>query len=203
MADGTIAWCDATHNSDLFWAVKGGGGNFGVVTSMRIRLHMVGQLMSGSIAFPWGDAPAVLERFSGLMQSAPDELAGAVILAAGPGGKPLVVVTPTWSGDRERGRRIVSEIESFGTPIFNKVGPMAASDLLALTDGKLVSGRGYEVATRWLPDLPPDVVSTLIGAYDDRTSPFRPSSCTISTAPRQGSRRRQQHSACGSLTSPR
>jgi hypothetical protein len=172
MADGAIAWCDATQNSDLFWAVKGGGGNFGVVTSTRIRLHRVGQLMSGSIAFPWGDAPAVLERFSGLMQSAPDELAGAVILAAGPGGNPLVVVTPTWSGDRERGRQIVSEIESFGTPIFSKVGPMAAADLLALTDGKLVSGRGYEVATRWLPDLPPDAVSTLIAAYDDRTSPL-------------------------------
>ena len=172
MADGTIARCDATHNSDLFWAVKGGGGNFGVVTSMRIRLHRVGELMSGSIAFPWGDAPAVLENFSGLMQSAPDELAGAAILAAGPGGKPLVMVSPTWSGDRERGRRIVSEIESFGTPIFSKVGPMAAADLLALTDGKLVSRRGYEVATRWLPDLPPDVVSTLIGAYDDRTSAY-------------------------------
>jgi hypothetical protein len=172
LADGSIARCDAAHNSDLFWAIKGGGGNFGVVTSMRIRLYRVGQVMSGSIVFPWGDAPAVLERFSGLMQSAPDELAGAVILSPGPGGNPLVVVTPTWSGDPERGREIVSEIEGFGTPMFNKVGPMAAADLLALTDGKLVSGRGYEVATRWLQDLPPEVVSTLIAAYNDRTSPF-------------------------------
>jgi hypothetical protein len=172
LANGTVASCDETRNSDLFWAVKGGGGNFGVVTSMRIRLHKIGQVMSGSIAFPWGDAPVVLERFSGLMQSAPDELAGAAILAVGPVGKPLVVVTPTWSGDPGRGRQIVSEIDSFGTPIFSKVGLMAAAELLALTDGKLVSGLGYEVATRWLPDLPPEVVSTLIAAYDDRTSPL-------------------------------
>jgi hypothetical protein len=172
LADGTIAWCDATQNSDLFWAIRGGGGNFGVVTAMRLRLHRIGQVMSGSIVFPWGDAPAVLERFSGLMQSAPDELVGAVILAVGPVGKPLVVVTPTWSGDPGRGRQIMSEVDSFGTPIVSKVGPIAAVELLALTDGKLVSGHGYEVATRWLPDLPPEVVSALIAAYDDRTSPL-------------------------------
>jgi len=171
LADGTVVWCDATHNRDLFWAVKGGGGNFGVVTSMGLRLHRVGEVLSGSIVFPWGDAPRVLERFSWLMQAAPDELAGAAILSLGPGGNPVVVVSPTWSGHPEHGRRIVSEIESFGTPIVSKVGPMAAADLLTLTDGKLVSGRGYQVATRWLPDLSADIVSTLIAAYDNRTSP--------------------------------
>jgi hypothetical protein len=171
LADGSIASCDATHNRDLFWAIKGGGGNFGVVTSMRLRLHRVGQVLSGSIVFPWDDAPVVLDRFSGLMQAAPDELGGAAILSLGPGGNPVVVISPTWSGDPERGRQIVSEIERFGTPIVSKVGPMAATDLLTLTDGKLVSGRGYEVATRWLPDLSPDIVCTLITAYDNRTSP--------------------------------
>jgi hypothetical protein len=171
LADGTIATCDATHNRDLFWAVKGGGGNFGFVTSMRTRLHRVGPVLSGSIVFPWGDAPVVLERFSGLMQAAPDELAGAAILSLGPGGNPVVVVSPTWSGDSELGRQIVSEIESFGTPIVSKIGPMATADLLTLTDGKLVSGRGYQVATRWLPDLSSDIVSTLIAEYDNRTSP--------------------------------
>jgi hypothetical protein len=171
LADGSIVSCGATNNRDLFWAVKGGGGNFGVVTSMRLRLYRIGQVLSGSIVFPWGDAPAVLARFSGLMQAAPDELAGATILSLGPGGKPVVVVSPTWSGDLERGWQIVSEIESFGTPIVNNVKPMAAADLLTLTDGKLVSGRGYKVATRWLADLSPEVVSTLIAAYDNRTSP--------------------------------
>src|SRR5215471_9871857 len=171
LADGSVVSCDANRDPDLFWAIRGGGGNFGVVTSMHLRLHRVGQVLSGSIVFPWGDAPAVLERFSELMQTAPDELAGAAILSLGPGGNSVVVVSPTWSGDPERGRRIVSEIESFGTPIVSKVGPTAAADLLTLTDGKLVSGRGYEVATRWLPDLSADIVSTLITAYDKRTSP--------------------------------
>jgi len=121
--------------------------------------------------FPWGDAPAALERFSELMQTDPDELAGSAILSVGPGGNPVVVIRPTWSGDPEYGRQIVSEIESFGTPIVSKVGAMAAADLLTLTDGKLVSGRGYQVATRWLSDLSSNIVTTLIGAYNDRTSP--------------------------------
>ena len=172
LADGNIARCDATHNSDLFWAIRGGGGNFAIVTSMHLRLYRVGQVLSGSIVFPWSDARAVLQGFSRLMHSAPDELSGAVILSVGPDGNPLALVIPIWSGDRERGQQIVSEIESFGTPVFNKVSPMPAADLLTLTDGKLVSGRGYEIATRWLANLPPDVVSTLIATFEDRTSPF-------------------------------
>jgi len=172
LADGNITRCDATHNSDLFWAIKGGGGNFGIVTSMRVRLYRVGQVLSGSIVFPWRDARAVLQGFSALMHSAPDELSGAVILSVGPDGNPLVLVIPTWSGDRERGQQIVGEIARFGTPVLNKAWSMAAAELLALTDRKLVSGRGYEIATRWLANLPPDVVSTLITTFEDRTSPF-------------------------------
>ena len=171
LADGSVVSCDTNRDPDLFWAIRGGGGNFGVVTSMHLRLHRVGQVLSGSIVFPWGDAPAALERFSELMQTAPDELAGSAVLSVGPGGNPVVVISPTWSGDPEYGRQIVSEIESFGTPIVSKVGAMAAADLLTLTDGKLVSGRGYQVATRWLSDLSSNIVTTLIGAYNDRTSP--------------------------------
>src|SRR5262249_43426037 len=78
-------------------------------TAASLRLHRVGQVMSGNIVFPWGDAPTVLERFAALMQSAPDELAGAVILSVGPDGNPLVVVNPIWSGDPERGWQIVRE----------------------------------------------------------------------------------------------
>ncbi|WP_394835860.1 FAD-binding oxidoreductase [Pendulispora rubella] len=171
LADGRIASCDATHNRDLFWAIRGGGGNFGVITSMRLRLHKVGRVLSGIIVFPWAEASAVLARFSSMMQAAPDELAGATILSLGPSGDPVVMISPTWSGELERGRQIVREMESFGTPMVSKVEPMAASDLLSITNGKLVSGRGYSLATRWLADLSPDVVSALVSAYDDRTSP--------------------------------
>jgi hypothetical protein len=78
MEDGAIASCDATRNSGLFWAVKGGGGNFGVVTSMRIRLHRVGQV--GEHRVPMGRCVSI-ERFSGSMPSAPEELAGAACSA--------------------------------------------------------------------------------------------------------------------------
>jgi FAD/FMN-containing dehydrogenase len=65
LADGSIASCDATHNSDLFWAVKGGAGNFGVVTSMRLRLHRVGQVLSGSIVFHGAMHPQCWSAFPG------------------------------------------------------------------------------------------------------------------------------------------
>jgi FAD/FMN-containing dehydrogenase len=170
LADGNFVACDAARQPDLFWAIRGGGGNFGVVTSMRLRLHQAGKVLSGSIVFPWGDAPAVLKRFSELMRTAPDELGGAAIISVGPGGNPVIVISPAWSGDPESGRQIEEEIQSFGKPIVSKVEAMAATDLLTLTDGKLVPGRGYQVATRWLSDLSSDIVSALIGAYDERTS---------------------------------
>ena len=81
LADGRVLWADASQNTDLFWAIRGGGGNFGVVTSMRIRLHPVSNVLAGVILFPWSEAETVLRGHAEIMASAPDELsmlAGAI-----------------------------------------------------------------------------------------------------------------------------
>jgi len=171
LPDGEIVTCDADHSEDLFWALRGGGGNFGVVTSARIRLHAPGPVLAGSIVFPWPDARAALRCFGELMLRAPAELFGAAILSLGPGGQPVAVISPTWTGNAREGEAIMAEIAAAGTPVLANVGPMQATELLSLTDNKLAQGRGYEVATRWLRKLSPAAVDAIVSAFEARTSP--------------------------------
>ncbi|WP_156745262.1 FAD-binding oxidoreductase, partial [Mycobacterium sp. 1165178.9] len=72
LADGRIVTADATHEPELFWALRGGGGNFGVVTSMRVRLHPVDRLIGGMIMFPWSQAATVWRGLGELLSTAPD-----------------------------------------------------------------------------------------------------------------------------------
>jgi FAD/FMN-containing dehydrogenase len=99
LEDGRLVTANETDNAELFWALRGGGGNFGVVTSMRIRAHVLSTIVSGLIMFPWADAAAVLRGYADMMPGAPDELSMAAILAVAPSGDPIVVLAPTWTGD--------------------------------------------------------------------------------------------------------
>ena len=90
---GEVSTCDAGSNTDLFWALRGGGGNFGVVTSARVRLHELGPVLAGSIVFSWADVRASFRRFADLMLRAPLELFGAAVLSVGPDGKPVAVIS--------------------------------------------------------------------------------------------------------------
>jgi FAD/FMN-containing dehydrogenase len=74
LADGEVVTADAEHYSDLFWALRGGGGNFGVLTSMRLRLHPVDEILAGIIMLPWSQAESVLRGYAAVMASAADEL---------------------------------------------------------------------------------------------------------------------------------
>src|SRR5215470_10248553 len=74
LADGRLVNCDDQNNPDLFWALRGGGGNFGVVTSMRVRLHPIRQVLGGMMLFPWSQAEFVLGGYAEAIADAPDEL---------------------------------------------------------------------------------------------------------------------------------
>lgn len=172
LPDGEIVRCDESQRQDLFWALRGGGGNFGAVTSARIRLHTLQTALAGSVVFSWPDARAAFRRFGELMLRAPAELFGAAVLSIGPGGQPVAVISPVWTGDAAQGEAIVAEITAVGNPLLAKVSPMPATELLSLTNGKLPQGRGYEVATRWFATLSPATVDVIVSAFEARTSPL-------------------------------
>lgn len=172
-ADGTWMKATANENTDLFWALKGGGGNFGVVTSITYRLHPVKTVLSGMVLYPFTAARDVLRNFRDFcLAGLPDELtvyAGAVCT---PDGIPAVAVLPTYSGDDlEEGKRVLAPLRAFGTPIADLVGPMPYLSLQQMLDGAVP----YPVRSYWKANymnvLPDDAIDTFVEHAAKRVSP--------------------------------
>src|SRR6516165_4776086 len=171
LADGRRVWASSSHNEDLFWALRGGGGNFGVVASMRIRLHSLTEILAGIILFPWAEAGRVLRGHAEFMSSAPDELSVLAGMLTGPDGSPALFLGPIWTGERTNGEKHIARLESLGKPILSQVGPMSLAGLIGLYDAQVVNGRHYDLRTRWLADLTPDMISAIVTGGSSRTSP--------------------------------
>nr|BFF21650.1 hypothetical protein GCM10025730_51710 [Promicromonospora thailandica] len=173
LADGSVVTADPEHEPDLFWALRGGGGNFGVVTSMRVRLQAVPTLLSGLVVFPWAQAGTVLAGLSDLLAEQPDELTVQTGVLAGPDGAPVVFASPTWSGDdAEAGERALARLGSVGTPLVSQVGPTTLPQMLAGIDAQFPVGRHVAIRTRSVPSLTADVGEALVAAGETLTSPL-------------------------------
>ncbi|MFI7615864.1 FAD-binding oxidoreductase [Nonomuraea terrae] len=173
LADGRLITVDEEHEPELFWAVRGGGGNFGVVTSMRIRLHAVDRMLAGMIAYPLAQATKVLDQLSEILVAAPDELTVQSVIVNGPDGAPALFLMPAWCGDLTAGEAHIDELRRLGTPVLVQVGPMAYEDLLHLNDAQgEVTGNHVTARTRWLPGFTPNGITALVEAGDTLTSPF-------------------------------
>jgi FAD/FMN-containing dehydrogenase len=172
LADGRRVTADGRENADLYWALRGGGGNFGVVTSLRYRLHPMGSVLCGLVLFSASDALGVLRGYRELVASAPDELTMMTGFLPGPDGQPMLFLFPTWSGDRAGGEAVVSMLNDLGTPLSSKVGAMAYEDVLGMFDAQVVNGRHYELQTRWIAEMTDDTAAMLLEGARAITSPF-------------------------------
>jgi FAD/FMN-containing dehydrogenase len=172
LADGRCIKADTSDNPDLFWALKGGGGNFGVVTALQLRLHPIQEVLAGKILFPWSDAHVVLDGFTSIIASAPDELAVTTALASGPDGKPAIVVALCWSGDPAQGQEFIARLQHLGTPLMANAGPLECGDLFSLFEPSAPRGRRYAQQTRWLLEVTPEIIRELIDINGSKTSPF-------------------------------
>jgi FAD/FMN-containing dehydrogenase len=162
---------------ELLWALRGGGGNFGVVTSMRVRLHPVHDMLVGTIIYDWNEAGAVLRRYAAFAATAPDELGAPVGAMPGPDGAPVIMVVPVWNGERRQGERVLEDVRAFGAPQSGQVGPAAYADLLAQFDAWVEAADGchWETRTRSLPTLTEGAIDAIIAAKARATSPL----CTV------------------------
>ena len=122
-ADGMLRHASADENPDLYWAVRGGGGNFGIATAFEFALHpMQRQIIGGDLAFPIERARELLEFYGEYTQSAPEELQVDFFMRAPPGGKPgIVVIAPCWSGPAGDAEGVLAPIRALGKPIADTV----------------------------------------------------------------------------------
>jgi FAD/FMN-containing dehydrogenase len=132
-ADGNLVKANEKENADLYWGLRGGGGNFGVVTSFHYRLHPVGPMvLAGLIVHPFKDAGKVFRHYRDFVAHAPDKLTCWVVMRKAPPlpflppdvhGKEIFVVAVLYAGDMKEGEKVLEPLRKFGQPIADVVGP--------------------------------------------------------------------------------
>jgi FAD/FMN-containing dehydrogenase len=161
-ADGRLHEASPQENPDLFWAIRGGGGNFGVVTEFRMRLHPVGTVLAGPQFFELEDAAVVLAHFRDLIADAPREYGGFPLFNLAPPlpfipedrvGQPFVGVMHCWTGDEEGGARIVDSFRQVATPMAEHIGTMPFAEVNSLFDGLVPRGLQHYWKAAFVGDL--------------------------------------------------
>jgi FAD/FMN-containing dehydrogenase len=171
LADGRSVIADAAHEPELLWALRGGGGNFGVVTAMHHRLHAVPSVRSGLLLYPFDEAEAVLERCADVATFMPDELSVQVGILGRPTGGPVVMVVPTWCGAPEEGEARVAPFTKLGTLLAGNVDAMTYGRALATFDAVIVDGLRTFMETCWIPALDRRSIGVFIAAMERAASP--------------------------------
>jgi FAD/FMN-containing dehydrogenase len=171
LADGTIVAASADQNQELFWALRGGGGNFGVVTTMRCKLHDLPSVHAGTLFYPLSEAKAVLARAAKLAETTPDEFSLQLGIAAGPDGTFAVLVAPVWCGAPEDGERHLAPFLKLGTLLAGTVEHKSYSALLSMFDPFIVNGLRVHMETCWLESLDSISIDAFVGAMTNAVSP--------------------------------
>ncbi|WP_413100420.1 FAD-binding oxidoreductase [Streptomyces sp. Inha503] len=169
LADGRLI--STEDDPELLWALRGGGGNFGVATSLRVRLHPDRGLVGGMALFPWQEASTVLSRFAGLIADAPDGLTLLLEMTVAPDIGPCLVVVPVWSGEPWHADAAIGAVKRLGTPINSTVAPTTQKDLWGQFDQSVPNGMHWELRTRNIAELTPDIIDLLTGWAETRPGP--------------------------------
>ena len=172
LADGRSVTATGSQESELYWALRGGGGNFGVVTSMSLRLHPVSDVLGGLIVYPWSDAARVWTLLDDILANAPDQLTVQTGILPGPDGRPTVFLAPVWCGKVGPGERALRPLRSLGTPLSAHVALTSYAGLLSQFDAHVVAGRHYAVRTRSVSRFTPEVIAALCTAGQRQTSSY-------------------------------
>jgi hypothetical protein len=164
-AEAHLVRASSNENADLFWGLRGGGGNFGVVTGIDYTLFPVGpEVVGGVVAWPASEAPKVLELYRTLAEQAPPELTLVVLLRPAPPapwlpkdihGKPIVAMIACYSGSVEEGEKAVAPIKSFGTPIGDVLVRRPYTQMQSLLDATQPKGRRYYWKSEYLSRVEP------------------------------------------------
>ncbi|MBD7956483.1 FAD-binding oxidoreductase [Microbacterium sp. Sa4CUA7] len=172
LADGSIVRASDEERADLLWALRGGGGNFGVVTSLEISLEEMPAMLAGAVVFSATELSEVLTSLERILPTVPDQLAVSPAIGSGPDGGAALLVSLNWNGEAGEGSEWVRAIERMGTPLASTIGPATPTQALHALDGMFPSGRHYTLRTASVATLTPAVIEILVDGERCRTSPL-------------------------------
>jgi FAD/FMN-containing dehydrogenase len=164
-ADGTMETASTDENPELFWGLRGGGGNFGVATSLEYRLYPVGPLLAGPVMYPFAQAQQALQLYRDFATSIPDEVNTIAALMNSPEGDPLAAVVLSYNGSIEAGEKVFQPLRGFGSPVADLVGPMPYRQLQTLFDEAFARGRRYYFKSNFARSISDEAIATLVEQF--------------------------------------
>ena len=171
-ADGKPRVASANENQDLFWALRGGGGNFGIVTSFEFRVHPVSTVLGGLVMYPRDRAVEVLQFYRDFTQSAPEELTAYAALVHTPDGVPAVAVIACYCGDVAEGEQVFKPLRTFSSPMMDAIQIMPFPQMQTLLDAAFPDGNQNYWKSTFLRELSDDAILVLVEHANRATSPL-------------------------------
>jgi hypothetical protein len=161
-----------TEHADLFWGVRGGGGNFGVVTAFEYQLHRVGPVLAGFVIHPFEKAKEVLKFYRDFTRAAPDELASGMVLVTMPEGTPVAAIPVCYNGPIAEGERVLKPLRAFGSPLVDQIGPMPYTAAQQLIDAFYPPGLQQYWKSSFLREISDAAIDTIVACCAHRPSPM-------------------------------
>jgi FAD/FMN-containing dehydrogenase len=173
-ADGALLNVTAESDPDLFWALRGGGGNFGVATSFEYRLHPLGEVVGGLIAHPFEAARDVLRFYREFTQSVPDELTvfGGLVYAPGSSDLRLAALVVCHAGPAEQAQKDLAPLREFGQPLMVELGPMPYAVMNTLLDDGFPRGALNYWKSSFVESLDDELIDLAIERFETTPSPL-------------------------------
>jgi FAD/FMN-containing dehydrogenase len=171
-ADGRLLTASDEENEDLFWGIRGGGGNFGVVTLFEYQLHPVGPVLGGGLRYPAAQARDFLRFYDEFASSCPDELSTAASLGQAPDGSVVSGVVVCYCGPIETGERVLHPLRTFGSPLEDNIQPMSYRALQSAPDAGFPLGRQHYWKSSWLKHLSDEAIEVMLRFVAEMPSPI-------------------------------
>jgi FAD/FMN-containing dehydrogenase len=171
-ADGRLLTANARENEDLFWGVRGGSGNFGVVTSLEYRLHELGPVFGGAVFHPAAKAQEVLRFFREFSETIPDELVIQCGSFTTPDNMPVFAVAACYCGNPSEGEKVLKPLRTFGPPVADALSVMSYLQLQSMFDPFFPPGRQTYVKSNFIRTLDDEAIQAIAGFAGKSPSPF-------------------------------
>lgn len=174
-ANGELIKVDKNNYADLFWAIRGGGGNFGIVTRFEYQLHSFGpNVIAGMILYPMDQAKEVLQFYRDYIRTAPDELMSYAGFIVTPDGLPVTFILPAWMGDLKDAEEHLAPLRSFGTPLADLIAEIPYTQLQSILDDAAPTGIRRYWKSGYFTELPDELLDIFIKHVAERPSPLSP-----------------------------
>lgn len=174
-ANGELIHIDEENYPDLFWAIRGGGGNFGIVTNFIFQLHPVRpNVVAGMMLYPMEKAKQTMQFYRDFVRNAPDELMSYAGFINTPDGFPVCVILPAWMGEIDKAEKVLEPLKKFDQPIADLVAEIPYTSLQTMLDAAAPAGIRRYWKSAHLPELTDELLDILIESANKKPSPLSP-----------------------------